>query len=514
MVGGYEVLDLIARGPSGSVVRSRDLMGQPRILKRLHRALCDRAAIERLWSDLQAMSAARVVGAVEVYDGGWTNDGSFFIVSEPLGGTDLDQVLSQRETLREEEALGLVVDLCDVLAPVHAAGVVHGNLKPTNVLLCPDAAGHLAVRLCDFGIRHLWSARALSAGEEARGTLHPSDPYYLAPEQFRGECSPASDIYSAGIMLYEMLTGTVPFRGRSYASVMLRHLSDKAALPDGLTQEVALLVERALAKAPEDRFRSVTELRRAILALPPAGAPSERRGHGESRRPGSGSGDGRGRASLAAQARPGAPERSDAVAGTPAQGSSASAAARSGSRGAVSERPSGKESRGRGATTAPSKRAAKAKAPPSSSRAGRRTPVANTSSASGSRAGTPPSAEHSVVDFINRVNATLPATAIVSGSWRAVGRGPSRGATLRLYGWLLLAFLVGAGGVLGLLRLPSSEGLVSRVRRALIPLANTVDEGARRGTGGDTPIPGGAATGTDSAGGREPSGIRVQPLPR
>ena len=208
---------------------------------------------------------------VRVY--GWGQDGlRQFIAMEYVGGGTLRERLQRDGRLPEADALRIAAEVADALAYAHGRHVVHRDIKPHNILLTDD--GH--VKVADFGI-----ARTLDSTSLTRtGTVMGSAPY-VSPEQVRGDAAgPGSDQYALGIVLYEMLTGRVPFSGEAPVSVALKHLHEaprslRETSPD-VSPATASVVERLLAKTPQDRYPDAgalaAELRRLAGAAPPHAA--------------------------------------------------------------------------------------------------------------------------------------------------------------------------------------------------------------------------------------------------
>ena len=207
---------------------------------------------------------------VEVYGCG-EDGGRQYIAMEYVPGGTLRELLARRGPLPEAEALRIAAEVADALAYAHARGLVHRDVKPHNILL--TSSGH--VKVADFGI-----ARALDAARLTRTGSVVGSAHYIAPEQARGDAvGPAADQYALGIVLFELLSGCVPYDGEVPVAIALRHLHepvpDLAAVRPGVTPEVAEIVRRLLAKSPSDRYPSVEEaagaMRRAGAALPPDG---------------------------------------------------------------------------------------------------------------------------------------------------------------------------------------------------------------------------------------------------
>ncbi|MEM1043215.1 MAG: protein kinase [Bacteroidota bacterium] len=254
-VGHYRIEAALGAGGMGSVWRAFDRrLERPVALKFLHADLDD-AARARLLREARAAAAldhphvCTVHGVEEV-------DGRTFLVMACYEGETL-RVRLARGPLGRDEALAVAADVADALEAAHAAGVVHRDLKPGNVML--TRAG---VRVLDFGIAHLARAERLTRTGAALGTVG-----YMAPEQVRGEAvGPAADLWALGVLLVEMRTGARPFQRDTEASVLYAVLESE---PDGLGRldpDERSLVRRLLAKRPEDRPASAGDVRDALRA--------------------------------------------------------------------------------------------------------------------------------------------------------------------------------------------------------------------------------------------------------
>jgi serine/threonine protein kinase len=206
-----------------------------------------------------------------VYDVNELPDGTPYVVMEMVPGESLEELLLRQGALRPEHALRIAREILIVLASVHERGVLHRDVKPANVILKLGKGGPEEVRLVDFGIAKMSTH---GTGEEAvtqRGAL-VGTPHYMAPERLAGYPANAStDIYAVGIMLYEMLSGAVPFTGQSLAAIMAAVMRQ---VPAPLAQQgvevtpaLSRVVMKAMARAPEDRFASAREMLSELDAL-------------------------------------------------------------------------------------------------------------------------------------------------------------------------------------------------------------------------------------------------------
>ncbi len=257
----YELADLIATGGMGSIYEARD--------KRLRRAVAvkllkDELAqearfIERFKREARSAAALSHDNVARVFDYG-AQDGHHFIVMELADGRDLARLLRDEGALSPGRARKIAGQIAAALGHAHAMGLVHRDVKPANVVV--GEGDH--VKVTDFGIARAAGESTLTATGSVLGTAQ-----YLAPEQAGGEeVSPATDVYALGIVLYEMLTGEVPFTGASPIEVAMRHVHDEVPPPSALWPDVPedldRVVERATQKDPRRRYADGNE---AAVAL-------------------------------------------------------------------------------------------------------------------------------------------------------------------------------------------------------------------------------------------------------
>jgi eukaryotic-like serine/threonine-protein kinase len=269
-IGQYRILRKIGAGGMGMVFLGEHLLIQRRAaIKTLQPALSRHPEIvERFFNEARATSAIADPGIVQIFDFGYHVDGTAYIVMELLEGEGLADRLDRVGPLPIPNALRIARQVASSLAAAHAKAIVHRDLKPENIFLIHDteAQGGERTKLLDFGICAVGGAPETAAPPETMiGT-----PVYMSPEQCRGggEGDPRSDIYGLGCVLFQTLTGKAPFERDSLRAVIRAHLAEEPPLVSSLRPEVPPvvdeLVRRCLAKAPEDRFASMTELGTAI----------------------------------------------------------------------------------------------------------------------------------------------------------------------------------------------------------------------------------------------------------
>ncbi|MEN9935255.1 MAG: hypothetical protein RLZZ387_1834 [Chloroflexota bacterium] len=272
-LGPYLLEQVIGRGGAATVYRARQTsLGRDVAVKVLRRD-ADPQFAARFAREARAIAALQHPNILPVYDFGEHGDLQYLVMRYVEGGRTLRDALAAGP-LDPADALRLMVRLLDALGESHARGVVHRDIKPGNVLLpAPDWP-----LLADFGIARLGTdTRQLTIAGQAIGT-----PDYMSPEQATGRPVDArSDIYSAGVMLYEMLAGQVPFRGESAIAVVAQHVNQPPPPPRLLNPDLPPAIEapllRALAKDPAERFQTAAEmaaaLQSALSAIHSSGVP-------------------------------------------------------------------------------------------------------------------------------------------------------------------------------------------------------------------------------------------------
>ena len=257
----YALVERIAVGGMGEVWRAEDrLLGRVVAVKTLKpEYLGDDEFRARFRAEAHHAGRLSHPGIAAVHDFG-EDDDCAWLVMELVEGEPLSGLLRREGVLSVDRALDVVAQTAAALHAAHSGGVVHRDVKPGNLLVRPDGV----VKVTDFGIASATDAVPLTRTGHVVGTA-----YYLSPEQAAGRSgSPASDVYSLGVVAYECLTGSRPFPGDNAVAVALAHLqSPPPPLPEALPQAVRDLVVRALAKDPADRFRSAEELGATALAL-------------------------------------------------------------------------------------------------------------------------------------------------------------------------------------------------------------------------------------------------------
>ena len=278
LAGRYRIERLLGSGGMGSVYRAEHvLMRKACAVKVLHREMTQvKEVVARF--EREAVAAARIEhpNVAAATDFGQLENGSFYLVLEFIEGKSLTKLIAEQGALPEERALLITRQIADALAAAHAAGIVHRDLKPDNVMRVTKDGSNDFVKVLDFGIAKVKieepgpEHQALTRLNTVMGT-----PEYMSPEQARGEpVDHRADLYTAGIILYEMLTGTSPFRHEEFVVVLTKKLTeDPPALPPHVSAATRELVAQLLQRSPEDRPQSAADLVGrvdAILGYSPA----------------------------------------------------------------------------------------------------------------------------------------------------------------------------------------------------------------------------------------------------
>ncbi|MBC2934009.1 protein kinase domain-containing protein [Nocardioides sp. zg-1228] len=268
--GRYAVGDVIGRGATAEVHRGHDLRsGRPVAIKVLRQDLArDPAARSRFRREARTVARLDHPAIVSVYAagdsadeglGGETAGGVPFLVLEYVAGRTLRELLATRD-LGRDEAIHYQTGILAALDASHRAGVVHRDVKPANVMITPEGA----VKLLDFGIS---SAGTDPAATQTHGRTFLGTPSYTSPEQVRGHPVDArSDLYAAGCVLHELLTGRPPFVGDDAVSVAYQHVHEAPAAVSTALAPLDAVLARALAKEPDDRFQDASTFRDALLS--------------------------------------------------------------------------------------------------------------------------------------------------------------------------------------------------------------------------------------------------------
>ena len=268
--GRYEILSLIASGGMGSVYRARRVLLHDEVAIKVIRADDAMPVVrDRFVRESRAAAGLHHPNIVAILDFDIDGSGTPFLVMELLNGPSVKEEIAARGWLEVDDIRRIMPPLCSALDLAHGRGIVHRDLKPANIVRHDFAAGERVYKIVDFGIANIRESAdetRLTQANHFIGTLG-----YASPEQLTaGSVDRRSDVYSLGVVLFEMLTGRVPFEGRDAVTVLSAHLSSTVPRPSQLRPElpawVDLVVGRALARRPEDRWQSMADFGAAIAA--------------------------------------------------------------------------------------------------------------------------------------------------------------------------------------------------------------------------------------------------------
>lgn len=253
----YEIIKILGEGGMANVYLAEDtILGRKVAVKVLRGDLAtDEKFVRRFQREALAASSLNHPNIVEMYDVG-EDDGNFYIVMEYVEGRNLKQLIKKRESLTIPEVVDIMLQLTDGLSHAHDSYIIHRDIKPQNILILDNGL----VKITDFGIAMALNSSQLTQTNSVMGSVH-----YLPPEQASGKGSTIkSDIYSLGILMYELLTGKLPFKGENAVEIALKHMKDP--LPslhrdlDNVPQSIENVIIKATAKNPKNRYNNAREM--------------------------------------------------------------------------------------------------------------------------------------------------------------------------------------------------------------------------------------------------------------
>ncbi len=274
LAGKYEVERVLGAGGMGVVVAARHTQLDRRVaLKFLLPAACEvPGAVTRFVREGKAAARITSEHVARVTDVGMLDGGAPYLVMEDLDGEDLGAVAKRRGRIPADEAALWVLQACEAIAEAHELGIVHRDLKPANLFLVESQGGG-SVKVLDFGISKMLES-ATSGGNMTQSAHLLGSPMYMSPEQITSarDVDSRSDIWSLGIVLYEMLSGTPPFQGESLPALCMEivNASPPPLAAAGVPPGLEAVVMRCLAKARDERFNDVAELALALEPFAPA----------------------------------------------------------------------------------------------------------------------------------------------------------------------------------------------------------------------------------------------------
>jgi serine/threonine protein kinase len=270
----YSILDVLGGGGMGIVYLARDeVLDRQVALKVLRNQYTDSEEfVERFRREAQSAAALSHPNIVSIFDRGETEDGTYYIAMEYLSGGTLKDRIIEQGALPARTAIAVALQVAEALGAAHGRGVIHRDIKPQNVMVGPDGD----VKVTDFGIARASSASTMTGTSVIVGTAH-----YISPEQAMAEpVGPQSDLYSLGVVLYEMLTGELPYDADTPIGIAMKHVNDEPPSPRATNPEVSEDLEAItlglLAREPAGRYGSADELaadlKRVMDGRPPIAA--------------------------------------------------------------------------------------------------------------------------------------------------------------------------------------------------------------------------------------------------
>lgn len=258
MYGGrYEIEEKIGEGGMGIVYKAKDtLLNRTVAIKVLREQFAsDEGFIQRFRREAQAAASLSHQNIVSIYDVGKEGDHEEYIVMEYVKGRTLKDIIRMQGLLPADQAINIARQIGEALAHAHANHIIHRDIKPQNILINEDGRA----KVTDFGIARAASSVTLTQTGDIVGSVH-----YLSPEQAKGsQTNEQSDIYSLGIIFYEMITGKVPYDGDTPITIALKHIQEEAELPgkviSGISPGLDAIIMKCLAKSVEDRYQSASE---------------------------------------------------------------------------------------------------------------------------------------------------------------------------------------------------------------------------------------------------------------
>jgi serine/threonine protein kinase len=278
-VGEYQILDRIGEGGMGTVYSAvHPIIGKKVAVKVLAGRLArNKNAISRFVLEARAVNDIRHPGLVDIFSFGQLTDGRHYYVMEYLAGRNLGDVLRERIMLPMAEVIPIFLEVGEALVAVHAKGIIHRDLKPENIFLLSSAQpGGQKTKLVDFGLAKLVEgvpAHLSNGGPRTAAGVNVGTPHYMSPEQCRGlKVDARADLYSLGILLYETLTGRLPFDGATALDIWQAHaetppVPPRDLCPDAISPAMNAIILQLLAKKADQRLQNAAEFCVALRGL-------------------------------------------------------------------------------------------------------------------------------------------------------------------------------------------------------------------------------------------------------
>jgi serine/threonine-protein kinase len=270
----FMIIEPLGKGGMGSVYRAKQLTIDREVALKILRkdVVKDLTTIKRFLREAKATSKLNHINIITIHDFAQTDDGILYIAMELLEGSSLRNLLTEKKTIPCRNAINIAVQICSALIEAHSKDIIHRDLKPDNVIIIKKFDNPELVKVLDFGIAKILSPNItdkLTRSDQVFGT-----PFYMSPEQILGhELDPRSDIYSLGVMMYEMLTGTMPFFSETPAQLFMRITHDdpvplsKQNPNLRIPESLETLIMKMMEKSPDFRPQSAIVLREELLSI-------------------------------------------------------------------------------------------------------------------------------------------------------------------------------------------------------------------------------------------------------
>jgi serine/threonine-protein kinase len=279
IAGNFRIERLIGQGAMGNVYKAEQLsLGKAVAIKILHAHLMDdEKLVGRFKREAKSASKLNHPNSIQIIDSGQESDGTLYIAMELLAGRDLAQVIRDEFPLSLPRVIRIMTQVMSALDEAHAHGVIHRDLKPSNIMLIERRGEKDFVKVCDFGIAKATSADGKEEDRQQMLTIQGlvcGTPEYMAPEQARAEVLDGrADLYSAAVILYQLVTGDIPFRADSPMGIVSRHLAEVPIRPSTRRPDLPIpkalddLILRGMEKDRQKRFPTAVDFRAALEAI-------------------------------------------------------------------------------------------------------------------------------------------------------------------------------------------------------------------------------------------------------
>jgi serine/threonine-protein kinase len=279
IAGNFRIERLIGQGAMGNVYKAEQIsLGKAVAVKVLHAHLMDdEKLVGRFKREAKSASKLNHPNSIQIIDSGQDKDGTLYIAMELLDGRDLAQVIRDEFPISLPRVVRIMTQVMSALDEAHAQGVIHRDLKPSNIMLIERRGERDFVKVCDFGIAKATSADGKEDDRQQMLTIQGlvcGTPEYMSPEQARAEALDGrADLYSAAVILYQLVTGDIPFRADSPMGIVSRHLAELAVRPSQRRPDLPIpkaideLVMRGLEKERQRRFPTALDFRAALEAV-------------------------------------------------------------------------------------------------------------------------------------------------------------------------------------------------------------------------------------------------------